>query len=110
LTFDSCGDCFGQPVTSLRERRSGLGVIDRVCNLRLMPPPSGSDWIHEIKHDDIRIMARRDRHDVPHNGQIDEAVVTCVMDCLAQSLPHQCRGGLNYPNCTWCAIHLLLKD
>jgi bifunctional non-homologous end joining protein LigD len=23
-------------------------------------PPSGSDWIHEIKHDGYRLMARRD--------------------------------------------------
>src|SRR5436853_6468042 len=23
-------------------------------------PPSGSDWIHEIKHDGFRLMARRD--------------------------------------------------
>jgi ATP-dependent DNA ligase len=23
-------------------------------------PPSGSGWIHEIKHDGFRIMARRD--------------------------------------------------
>jgi bifunctional non-homologous end joining protein LigD len=23
-------------------------------------PPAGSDWIHEIKHDGFRIMARRD--------------------------------------------------
>jgi ATP-dependent DNA ligase len=24
------------------------------------PPPSGSNWIHEIKHDGYRLMARRD--------------------------------------------------
>jgi ATP-dependent DNA ligase len=23
-------------------------------------PPSGPDWLHEIKHDGFRIMARRD--------------------------------------------------
>jgi bifunctional non-homologous end joining protein LigD len=23
-------------------------------------PPAGSDWVHEIKHDGFRIMARRD--------------------------------------------------
>src|SRR3954447_4727555 len=27
-------------------------------------PPSGSDWIHEIKHDGYRLMARRDPGDV----------------------------------------------
>ena len=31
---------------------------------RSAAPPSGSDWIHEIKHDGFRIMARRDARGV----------------------------------------------
>jgi ATP-dependent DNA ligase len=27
-------------------------------------PPSGSNWIHEIKHDGFRLMARRDPVDI----------------------------------------------
>jgi bifunctional non-homologous end joining protein LigD len=41
---------------SLRERtRPGLGIIEP-C----LPSPSGPGWIHEIKHDGFRILARRD--------------------------------------------------
>ena len=40
-------------------------------NLAFRPPPSGPGWIHEIKHDGYRLMARRDAADVQlltHNG------------------------------------------
>src|SRR5437764_9485820 len=44
---------------SLRERpRLGLGIIEP-C-LSPAKAPSGPDWIHEIKHDGFRILARRD--------------------------------------------------
>jgi bifunctional non-homologous end joining protein LigD len=41
--------------------RPGLGIIIEPC----LPspakvPPSGPGWIHEIKHDGMRVMARRD--------------------------------------------------
>jgi bifunctional non-homologous end joining protein LigD len=46
---------------SLRERtRSGLGIIEPCLPSPAKAPPSGSGWIHEIKHDGFRIMARRD--------------------------------------------------
>jgi ATP-dependent DNA ligase len=45
---------------SLRERtRPGLGIIERLPS-PAKAPPSGPGWIHEIKHDGFRIMARRD--------------------------------------------------
>jgi ATP-dependent DNA ligase len=28
-------------------------------------PPAGPGWIHEIKHDGFRILARKDAHGVP---------------------------------------------
>jgi bifunctional non-homologous end joining protein LigD len=45
----------------LRKRKTRLGDFIEPC----LPspanvPPSGPDWIHEIKHDGFRIMARRD--------------------------------------------------
>jgi ATP-dependent DNA ligase len=44
---------------SLRERtRPGLGLIEPCLPLPAKAPPSGPDWIHEIKHDGIRIIAR----------------------------------------------------
>jgi bifunctional non-homologous end joining protein LigD len=46
---------------SLRERtRPGLGLIEPCLPSPAKAPPSGSGWIHEIKHDGFRILARRD--------------------------------------------------
>jgi bifunctional non-homologous end joining protein LigD len=46
---------------SLRERtRPGLGIIEPCLPSPAKVPPSGPGWIHEIKHDGMRIMARRD--------------------------------------------------
>ena len=46
---------------SLRERtRPGLGFIEPCLPSPAKAPPSGPGWLHEIKHDGFRIMARRD--------------------------------------------------
>ena len=46
---------------SLRERtRPGLGIIEPCLPSPADRPPSGPGWLHEIKHDGFRIMARRD--------------------------------------------------
>jgi bifunctional non-homologous end joining protein LigD len=46
---------------SLRERtRPGLGIIEPYLPSPAKVPPSGPGWIHEIKHDGFRILARRD--------------------------------------------------
>jgi ATP-dependent DNA ligase len=46
---------------SLREHtRPGLGIIEPCLPSPAKAPPSGRDWLHEIKHDGFRIMARRD--------------------------------------------------
>jgi bifunctional non-homologous end joining protein LigD len=46
---------------SLRERtRQGLGIIEPCLPYPAKAPPSGPGWIHEIKHDGFRILARRD--------------------------------------------------
>jgi hypothetical protein len=45
----------------LRERtRPGLGIIEPCLPSPAKAPPSGLGWIHEIKHDGFRILARRD--------------------------------------------------
>jgi len=47
---------------SLRERtRPGLGIIEPGLPSPAKAPPSGPGWLHEIKHDGFRILARRDR-------------------------------------------------
>ena len=46
---------------SLRERtRPGMGIIEPCLPSPAKAPPSGPGWIHEIKHDGFRILARRD--------------------------------------------------
>ena len=46
---------------SLRERaRPGLGIIEPCLPSPAKAPPSGPGWLHEIKHDGFRILARRD--------------------------------------------------
>jgi len=46
---------------SLRERtRPGLGIIEPCLPSPAKAPPSGPGWVHEFKHDGIRILARRD--------------------------------------------------
>src|ERR1700756_5239141 len=46
---------------SLRERaRPGLGIIEPCLPSPAKAPPSGPGWLHEIKHDGFRIMARKD--------------------------------------------------
>ena len=46
---------------SLRERtHPGLGIIEPCLPSPAKAPPSGPGWIHEIKHDGFRILARKD--------------------------------------------------
>jgi bifunctional non-homologous end joining protein LigD len=45
----------------LRERtRPGLGIIEPCLPSPAKVPPSGPGWLHEIKHDGFRILARKD--------------------------------------------------
>lgn len=46
----------------LRERvaRRGIGAIEPCLPSPAERPPSGPGWIHEIKHDGFRLLARRD--------------------------------------------------
>ena len=45
---------------SLRKRtRPGLGIIEPCLPSPAKAAPSGPGWLHEIKHDGFRILARR---------------------------------------------------
>jgi len=52
-------------------------------------PPAGPDWIHEIKHDGFRIMARRDANDVRliTRGGNDFAVRFSLITAAIAALP-----------------------
>jgi bifunctional non-homologous end joining protein LigD len=46
---------------SLRERtRGAVGFVEPCLPSPAQRPPAGPNWLHEIKHDGFRIMARRD--------------------------------------------------
>ena len=61
MTLDFSGPVFLIPPMSLRERtRPGLGIIEPCLPSAAEHPRSGPGWLHEIKHDGLRIMARRD--------------------------------------------------
>jgi len=47
---------------SLRNERAAprLGIIEPCLPSTAKAPPSGPGWLHEIKHDGFRILARRD--------------------------------------------------
>jgi bifunctional non-homologous end joining protein LigD len=45
---------------SLRSRPSLTGYVEPCQPITAPDPPSGPGWIHEIKHDGFRLMARRD--------------------------------------------------
>jgi len=51
-----------QAMSSLSSRnRSGpAGFIEPCLPSPADKPPSGANWVHEIKHDGYRLMARRD--------------------------------------------------
>jgi bifunctional non-homologous end joining protein LigD len=50
---------------SLRVRkRPALGFVKPCLPSSAKTPPSGAGWVHEIKHDGFRIMARRDANGV----------------------------------------------
>jgi bifunctional non-homologous end joining protein LigD len=36
------------------------GFIAPCLPTKALQPPSGADWIHEIKHDGFRVIARKD--------------------------------------------------
>jgi hypothetical protein len=40
------------------------GLVEPCLPSPAKAPPSGADWLHEIKHDGFRIMARRDANGV----------------------------------------------
>jgi bifunctional non-homologous end joining protein LigD len=45
---------------SSRTQAAPAGLIEPCLPSPADKPPSGSNWIHEIKHDGYRLMARRD--------------------------------------------------
>ena len=79
---------------SLRERtRPGLGIIEPYLPSPAKAPPSGPGWIHEIKHDGFRIIARRDANGVrlfTRNGYDFTARFPKIVDAVASLAVRSC--------------------
>jgi bifunctional non-homologous end joining protein LigD len=77
---------------SLRERtRPGLGIIEPCLPSPAKAPPSGPGWIHEIKHDGFRILARRDSAGVrlfTRNGNDFTARFPLAVDAITRLPAH----------------------
>jgi ATP-dependent DNA ligase len=119
---------------SLREHtRPGLGIIEPCLPSPAKAPPSGPGWLHEIKHDGFRILARRDgagvrlitRHgnDFTHRFPFIEMAVKSlsVRSCLIDGEAIVCdesglstfellRGYRSVTSAVLCAFDLLELD
>lgn len=50
--------------SELRRQVPGAARVELCLPRKALEPPSGPDWLHEIKHDGFRILARKDGADV----------------------------------------------
>jgi len=60
----------------MKIRRLPAGFIVPAQPVLASTPPSGRDWVHEIKHDGYRMMVRRTAHSAalqPQRKQLDRA-------------------------------------
>jgi ATP-dependent DNA ligase len=118
----------------LRTRRSRPGFIEPCEPVLAARPPAGPDWLHEIKHDGYRLIARRDGAGVRliTRGGYDWSdrfpgivaavgglkVKSCVLDGEAVVLRddgtscfHSLRSGPRVkPNAALCAFDLIELD
>ena len=52
---------FGGPIHwDMKIKRLSAGFVDPAQPVKASKPPSGADWVHEIKHDGYRLIVRRD--------------------------------------------------
>ncbi len=78
----------------LRSARRNIGFIEPCLPSPAKRPPSGPDWLHEIKHDGFRIMARRDAAGVrlfTRNGNDFTARFPLVAEPQGAACCHRCR-------------------
>ncbi len=52
---------FGGPIHwDMKIKRLSAGFVVPAQPVKASKPPSGADWVHEIKHDGYRLIVRRD--------------------------------------------------
>ena len=92
------------PLFRPRIRRPSSGNIEPCLPRSAKAPPTGPDWIHEIKHDGFRILARRDGptvrlisrngHDLTYRFPLAAAAIAAlpVYSCLIDGEAIVCDG------------------
>jgi len=80
----------------LRVTHPELGFIEPCLPSPAKAPPSGPGWLHEIKHDGFRIMARRDGAGVrliTRSGNDFSSPVPCIARSICLSWTVGICGG-----------------
>jgi hypothetical protein len=73
--------------SELRRRVRRPATFEACLPRKAKEPPSGPGWIHEIKHDGFRILARKDG-DLLRYRQHDHAATLCAeMGAVAKACP-----------------------
>jgi bifunctional non-homologous end joining protein LigD len=55
----------------LQRSNRAAGLVEPCLPLLAKAPPTGPEWLHEIKHDGFRILARRDANAVTDRDPMD---------------------------------------
>jgi ATP-dependent DNA ligase len=77
----------------LQRSRRTVGLIEPCLPSPAKAPPAGPDWLHEIKHDGFRLMARRDAVAVrlyTRNGQDSTARFPLIVAAVAALSVRSC--------------------
>ena len=100
IRFDSLADAFYVARVSLRPRALPAGFIVPCLPTSAPQPPSGALWLHEIKHDGFRVIARKNGSRVrlysrPGNDltQRFPLIVEGLGRLRSRSCIHRWRGG-----------------
>jgi ATP-dependent DNA ligase len=98
------------------QRNSGaIGFIEPCLPSPAKTPPTGPDWLHEIKHDGFRIMARRDAAGVrlyTRNGHDFAARFPLIVAAVATLPARSCLidGGAIVSDASGLAVFELLRS
>jgi len=77
----------------LTRNRGTIGLVEPCLPSQAKTPPTGSIWLHEIKHDGFRIVARRDANGVrliTRNGNDFTARFPLVTEAIAALAVRSC--------------------
>jgi hypothetical protein len=87
------------PRMSLRPHTLPAGFIAPCLPTNTPQPPCGEAWLHEIKHDGFRVIARKDGKHVKLYGRPGNDLTYCfrfIVEALAKLRSRSCVGGRSF--------------